>query len=31
MSLVGHGFIPDVSSAIEKADRIRAKRKNAYD
>ena len=28
MSLVGHGFIPDVSSAIAKADRIRAKRKN---
>ena len=27
MNLVGHGFIPDVSSAIEKADRIRAKRK----
>ncbi len=28
VSLVGHGFIPDVSSAIEKADRTRAKRKN---
>ena len=28
MSLVGHGFIPDVSNAIEKADRVRAKRKN---
>ena len=28
MSLVGHGFIPDVSSAIEKADRMRAKRKS---
>ena len=28
MSLVGHGFIPDVSNAIEKADRTRAKRKN---
>ncbi|MDA0333344.1 MAG: phosphate acyltransferase PlsX [Proteobacteria bacterium] len=28
MNLVGHGFIPDVSSAIEKADRMRAKRKN---
>ncbi len=27
-SLVGHGFIPDVSSAIEKADSIRAYRKN---
>ena len=27
-SLVGHGFIPDVSSAIAKADGIRAKRKN---
>ncbi len=31
INLVGHGFIPDVSSAIEKADRIRAKRKNVND
>lgn len=30
-NLVGHGFIPDVSAAIEKADRIRAERKNAND
>ena len=29
MNLVGHGFIPDVSAAIEKADRIRAERKSA--
>jgi len=28
MNLVGHGFIPDVSAAIEKADRIRAERKS---
>ncbi len=31
VSLVGHGFIPDVSAAIEKADRIRAKRKTGND
>ena len=31
MNLVGHGFIPDVSSAIEKADRMRAKRKSLND
>ena len=28
MNLVGHGFIPDVSAAIEKADLIRIKRKS---
>ena len=28
VNLVGHGFIPDVSAAIEKAGEIRAERKN---